>query len=85
MRAEPLLALAATVSGLHLTDEVLHSIVRGLAEQPDVALARVWLLKPSDICPRCQMRAVCEISAPKALRIRSCSGFIAASRLMISH
>jgi PAS domain S-box-containing protein len=38
---------------------VLHSIVRGLAEQPDVALARVWLLKPSDICPRCQMRTVC--------------------------
>jgi PAS domain S-box-containing protein len=38
---------------------VLDSIVRGLAEQPDVALARVWLLKPSDICPQCQMRTVC--------------------------
>ena len=38
---------------------MLDSIVRGLAEQPDVALARVWLLKPSDICPRCNMRTVC--------------------------
>jgi formate hydrogenlyase transcriptional activator len=59
LRAEPLLALAATVSGQHHTAEVLDSIVRGLAEQPDVALARVWLLKPSDICPVCQMRKVC--------------------------
>ena len=59
LRAEPLLALAATISGQHETEEVLHSIVRGLAEQPDVALARVWLLKPSDICPVCQMRTVC--------------------------
>jgi PAS domain S-box-containing protein len=59
LRAEPLLSLAATVSGQHHTEEVLDSIVRGLAEQPDVALARVWLLKPSDICPECQMRKVC--------------------------
>src|SRR6202012_1448900 len=43
----------------HHTEEVLRSIVRGLAEQPDVALARVWLLKPSDVCPKCKMRTVC--------------------------
>src|ERR1700743_3401703 len=56
LRAEPLLALAATVSGQHHTDEVLVSIVRGLAEQPDVALARVWLRKPGGICPGCAVR-----------------------------
>ena len=59
LRAEPLLALAATISGQHETEDVLRSIVRGLSEQPDVALARVWLLKPSDICPKCNMRPVC--------------------------
>src|ERR1700759_5073900 len=59
LRAEPLLALAAAVSGQHQTEDVLHGIVRGLAEQPDVALARVWLLRPGDVCPECQMRHVC--------------------------
>ncbi len=38
---------------------MLRGIVRGLAEQPDVALARVWLLRPGDICPQCLMRTVC--------------------------
>jgi PAS domain S-box-containing protein len=37
----------------------LNGIVRGLAEQPEVALARIWLLEPGDICPQCLMRAKC--------------------------
>jgi len=34
-------------------------ITRGLAEQPDVALARIWLLAPGDICSGCPQRSEC--------------------------
>jgi len=44
LAAEPLLALAVTVTSEQRVDSVLHSIVRGLASQPGVALARIWLL-----------------------------------------
>ena len=38
---------------------VLGRIVRGLAETAGLALARIWLLAPGDICPTCPMRAEC--------------------------
>ena len=34
-------------------------IVRGLAERPEVALARIWLTAPGDICATCHMRSIC--------------------------
>jgi hypothetical protein len=36
---------------------VLHGIVRGLAAQPGIALARIWLLLPGDLCDASCMRA----------------------------
>ncbi len=59
MHAEPLLSLAATVAGEHRTEDVLTAIVRGLAAQPGVALARIWLLAPGDICDSCFLRSDC--------------------------
>ena len=44
LAAEPLLALAVTVTSEQRVDSVLQSIVQGLASQPGVALARIWLL-----------------------------------------
>jgi len=44
LSAEPLLALAVTVTSEQHVDPVLQSIVQGLASQPGVALARIWLL-----------------------------------------
>jgi len=38
---------------------VLGRIARGLAETAGLALARIWLLAPGDICPTCPMRAEC--------------------------
>ena len=40
-------------------DAVLQMIVRGLAERPEVALARIWLTAPGDICATCHMRSMC--------------------------
>ncbi len=38
---------------------VLQMIVRGLAEQPGIALTRIWLIGPGDICTSCPMQSVC--------------------------
>lgn len=59
MQAEPLLSLAAAVAGEHAVQDVLDSIVRGLAQQPGAALARIWLVLPGDACDTCFRRADC--------------------------
>ncbi len=38
---------------------VLDTIVRGIAECEHVALARVWLIAPGDVCGECAFRAEC--------------------------
>ena len=40
-------------------DALLKLAMTGLAEQTHVALARVWLIAPGDICPTCPMRREC--------------------------
>jgi PAS domain S-box-containing protein len=49
LSAEPLLALAVKVTSEQRVDSVLQSIVQGLASQPGVALARIWLLPSADL------------------------------------
>jgi len=49
LAVEPLLALAVTVTSEQRVESVLQSIVRGLASQPGVALARIWLRPPADL------------------------------------
>jgi len=59
--AEPLLALAVTVTSEQRVDSVLQSIVQGLAAQPGVALARIWLLPSAELSSFC--RAVSDAPA----------------------
>jgi transcriptional regulator with GAF, ATPase, and Fis domain len=59
MNPEALQAVALTVAAERSVDRVLTQIVQGLATQPAVALARVWLIGPGDICQTCPMRAEC--------------------------
>jgi len=40
-------------------DKLLALIVQQLAMRPPIALARMWLLGPGDICASCPMRAEC--------------------------
>ena len=40
-------------------DALLKMIVNRLAARPHIALARIWLIKPGDICPNCLMREEC--------------------------
>jgi len=59
MHLEALQTLALRLSGERSVDAVLQLIVDGLAQQSDVALARVWVTGPGDVCSSCRMRPVC--------------------------
>ena len=45
-------------------DPLLDLMVARLAERAGVALARVWLVRPGDICPVCPLRNTCETKIP---------------------
>jgi transcriptional regulator with GAF, ATPase, and Fis domain len=51
-----LLALAQ----IHHLDDLLTRVVTVLAERPHVALARIWLRQPGDLCESCHLRGRCE-------------------------
>ena len=53
---ERIIPAVAQSQGLH---SVLQMIVRDLAEQPDIALTRIWLIGPGDVCTSCPMQKVC--------------------------
>jgi transcriptional regulator with GAF, ATPase, and Fis domain len=59
MKLETLQAVALAAAEERTIERVLERIARGLAEQPGVALVRVWLTGPGDICPACPMRPEC--------------------------
>lgn len=39
--------------------EVLRAVVEGLSQCPNVVLARIWLMRPGDICSECRFLAEC--------------------------
>ena len=59
MDIQSLRALALNVGEARTAEEVLRRIVQGLAAQQGVALARVWLVLPGDICESCRMSDEC--------------------------
>jgi transcriptional regulator with GAF, ATPase, and Fis domain len=40
-------------------DDVLRLVVDRLAEEEFIAMARIWLVRPGDVCPTCPMRDEC--------------------------
>jgi hypothetical protein len=56
-------------------DNLLKLIVDQLADQPDVALARIWLTAPGDICASCPMRRECPDQASCLHLVASCWQF----------
>jgi transcriptional regulator with GAF, ATPase, and Fis domain len=57
--AEALQSIALKVAEARSLQTVLASIVHGLTAQPEVALARLWLIAPGDVCATCRMRPEC--------------------------
>jgi PAS domain S-box-containing protein len=72
LAAEPLLALAVTVTSEQHVDSVLQSIVQGLASQPGVALARIWLLQSAELSSFCH--AVSDAPDPTELCLVASAG-----------
>jgi formate hydrogenlyase transcriptional activator len=56
---QTLQSLALRVGEADTTSGVFKCIVDGLSAQSDVALARVWLILPGDLCDSCLMREKC--------------------------
>jgi transcriptional regulator with GAF, ATPase, and Fis domain len=59
MHLQALQELALRLSAERSVDSVLRLLVDGLAQQSDVALARVWVTGPGDVCSSCRMCPVC--------------------------
>src|SRR4029450_7448148 len=59
MNPEALQTVALAVAAETSVDRVLTQTVEGLVAHTAVALARVWLIAPGDICAACPLRAEC--------------------------
>ncbi|MEC4672338.1 MAG: sigma 54-interacting transcriptional regulator [Nitrospirota bacterium] len=56
---ESLKCLLLDIAQQRSLEDLLQLIVRRLGERPEVALVRIWLIQPGDICSSCHMRAEC--------------------------
>src|SRR5262245_50619545 len=59
MDADRLLSLAVAVADERDSLGALRTIVQGLASQPGIAMARIWVHGPGDICDSCFLREKC--------------------------
>jgi len=59
MNPQALQSVALAVAEARSVETVLGRIVLGLLAQEGVALARIWLVAPGDICASCPMRPEC--------------------------
>src|SRR5215813_1062439 len=59
MKPETLPMATLTIAQERETQRVLDQIVRTIAAQDGVALARVWLADEGDVCDACPMRSEC--------------------------
>jgi len=73
MHIEALQPIILAVAQARSVETVLPMIVRGLSDQPHVALARIWLIAPGDICASCRMRQECPDQA-RCLHLAASAG-----------
>ena len=59
MNLESLHAIATMVAQQRNVSVVLETVVESLVDNSDLALARIWLTRPGDICAECHVREEC--------------------------
>ena len=59
MNLESLHAIATMVAQQRNASVVLETVVESLVDNSDLALARIWLNRPGDICAECHVREEC--------------------------
>jgi transcriptional regulator with GAF, ATPase, and Fis domain len=73
MQIEALQSVILAVAQARSVETVLQMVVQGLSDQPQVALARIWLIAPGDICASCRMRSECPDQA-RCLHLAASAG-----------
>jgi transcriptional regulator with GAF, ATPase, and Fis domain len=73
MNVASLQKVAHALAESQTVDSVLQLVVQGLAEQTDVALVRVWMKGPGDLCPTCPMFDTCP-DTRECLHLRASAG-----------
>ena len=73
MQPQALQSIALAVAEARSVSLVLQRIVEGLAGQPAIALARIWLRGPGDLCSSCHVRADCP-DQRQCLHLRASAG-----------
>ncbi|MEM1447522.1 MAG: sigma 54-interacting transcriptional regulator [Planctomycetota bacterium] len=73
MNPETLQAAALDVAQALDPKRALRTIVEGLAQEPCVALARIWLRGPGDVCDSCTFQAECP-DRTECLHLRASAG-----------
>jgi transcriptional regulator with GAF, ATPase, and Fis domain len=73
MDLELLQSIFCAVSQIRSLDTVLSLIVSGLVDKAGIALARIWLLGPGDLCTACHMRPEC-LSQEQCLHLVASAG-----------
>src|SRR5687767_11570795 len=74
MDLELLQSISLAVAEARRVDSVLSMIVSGLVDKAGIALARIWLLGPADICTECRMRSECP-SQDRCLHLVASAGW----------
>src|SRR5260370_9838624 len=59
MNVEFLKDVALAVAQEQHLETVMKMIVKGISQEPDVALVRLWFLAPGDICEECYLAPEC--------------------------
>src|SRR5689334_4712710 len=73
MDLELLQSISVAVSQARTVETVLQMIVTGLVEKAGLALARIWLIGPGDICGTCPMGHECP-SRMRCLHLAASAG-----------
>ena len=71
MRLESLPPIILAIAEQRSLSAVLKTIIETVARQPDVALARLWLLEPNGSCPVCSTR---DLPSEVCLHLRASAG-----------
>lgn len=74
MDSTKLQSIAIGISNERSLNVALNSIVSGMADEDGIALARIWLIKPGDICANCSMQPECQDQSA-CLHLVSSDGF----------
>ena len=74
MDFELLQSISLAVAEARRVDTILPMIVSGLVDKAGIALARIWLLGPGDICTHCRMRSECP-SQDRCLHLVASAGY----------